>query len=412
MVKGFTQLNVAIVGVGLVGQEVVHQLTGTARLRSIFRIRSLHNSTRHLQIKDEGEDHSGKDLIELLQGKSCGQSTTADEPRDWFKVSDYSGGVKEVIGYLCDRSKIEGPLLIVDCTSSQEIADSYPLLLDSRSDQEVHLVTPNKKAFSGSQELYDKIQETSSKRKNLVFMESTVGAGLPVLSTLRELLLTGDRVRRIEGILSGTMSFIFNQFSQVTYDTTKNPKLKFSEVVSLAQSKGYTEPNPADDLDGSDVARKLSILMRQSTDSEHKPSNQASLPLGYESVLNPKLLPEECFRAKSLKEFFSRLCEFDDHFERLRVEAFEQGCLLRFVGLIDLESSDDNQMIKTSLERYPFDHPFSSMKGSDNIIAFHTGRYSPNPLIIRGSGAGSEVTAMGVVGDMIKVAERLFGHNF
>lgn len=396
--------NVAIVGVGLVGEQVVHQLMAEG-LKDFFQIKSLHTSRRHLRVIGTESGMSSSDLVHYLKNslpKLEHQSVSCQE---------YSGGVEQVVRYLSDRAQLPGPVIVIDCTSSQELADHYPLLLSSRYHQ-IHLVTPNKKAFSGSDYLFQDIEAASYRTKNMVFKEATVGAGLPVLSTLRDLILTGDKILKIEGVLSGTMSYIFNQFSQRSSDPVHNPQMRFSEVVKIAQSKGYTEPNPADDLDGSDVARKLSILLRHIPQADLDHDSSLQLPQGYQSVSNQPILPAKCFEIQKPQEFLSALPLYDSEFERLRAEAFQENCLLRFVGIIDLTpGAESKNRVKAGLEKYPFDHPFSSLSGSDNILAFYTRRYPVDPLIIRGAGAGAAVTAMGVVSDMIKVAERLLGHN-
>ncbi|WAQ87346.1 hypothetical protein PtA15_8A250 [Puccinia triticina] len=374
-------IHVAIVGVGLVGEQVVHQLM-SARLRSCFRLCSLHTSRRHLQITDGLADKTASELIEQLKN-------------DQSASQAYSGGVEEVVSYLTEPSTLPRPLLVVDCTSSQPFADAYPRILAS---DRTHLVTPNKKAFSGHEQLYSEIEKTVQGNGNLVFKEATVGAGLPVISTLRELVVTGDQLTKVEGIFSGTMSYIFNQFSQTTQTSTS-----FSEVVAVAKQLGYTEPNPADDLNGSDVARKLAILARNL-------SAPLSLPLGFESVPTRTLIPEPLVDVTDPAEFMATLPQFDAQYGKFRDEAFEKGEVMRYVGIIDL-TDPSKPLVKAGLERYPFSHPFATMKGSDNIISFHSKRYANSPLIVQGSGAGAEVTAMGVVGDMIKVAERLSGRN-
>ncbi|KAI9619154.1 hypothetical protein H4Q26_011834 [Puccinia striiformis f. sp. tritici PST-130] len=374
-------INVAIVGVSLVGEQVVHQLM-SARLRSSFQICSLHTSRRHLEVTGSLTQKTGPELIDQLKNDESGSKA-------------YTGGVEEVVSYLADTTKLPRPLLVVDCTSSQPFADAYPRILAS---DRTHLVTPNKKAFSGSDALNSAIEKSVRGNGNLVFKEATVGAGLPIISTLRELVMTGDELTKIEGIFSGTMSYIFNRFSQTTPTTAS-----LSEIVSIAKELGYTEPNPADDLNGSDVARKLCILARNI-------SSPIGLPLGFQSVPTRTLIPEPLVEVTDPVEFMSALPQFDAQYGRFRDEAFTKGEVMRYVGIIDL-TDPDKPLIKAGLERYPFSHPFATMKGSDNIISFHSKRYSASPLIVQGSGAGAEVTAMGVVGDMIKVAERLVGRN-
>jgi len=227
-----------------------------------------------------------------------------------------------------------------------------------------------------------------------VLGESTVGAGLPIISTLKELLMTGDKVHKIEGVFSGTMSYIFNEFS-----TGKSEGSSFSSIVSVAREKGYTEPHPADDLNGYDVARKLTILSRTVSTYTSTPT---SLPVlqSFLSVKRTSLIPPALDGIPTGDEFLKRLPEFDEEFSGLRKKASEQGKVLRYVGVVDIVNGE----VRAGLEEYPVDHPFAtSLGGSDNIIMFHTERYGARPLIVQGAGAGAGVTAMGVLGDLLKL---------
>lgn len=282
-------------------------------------------------------------------------------------------------------------VVFVDNTSSEAVASSYPQLLSAG----IHVITPNKKAFSGSLDLYERILSASLESGAKYLNESTVGAGLPVISTLKDLVATGDKIVKIEGVFSGTMSYIFNNFS-----TGQDGGPSFSSVVRIAREKGYTEPHPADDLTGSDVARKLAILTR------YVPSLRSVIPLpkGYESVPTKSLIPEQLSSLTtspdSADEFVNRLADFDADFDNMRSTALKEGFVLRYVGVIDVAGG----VVKASLEKYPVNHPFAtSLGGSDNIIMFHTERYGARPLIIQGAGAGAAVTAMGVMSDLLKL---------
>lgn len=282
--------------------------------------------------------------------------------------------------------------VVVDNTSNESVANFYPEFLKVG----LSVVTPNKKGLSGSLELYKAILTNSSPaagpRAPLVYGESTVGAGLPIIGTLKDLVQTGDKIRKIEGVLSGTLSYIFNEWSTPAGDSKK-----FSEIVKIAKDSGYTEPHPADDLSGSDVSRKLTILSRLI------PSLTDQLPKGFQSVPTHSLTPAPLESVASGEEYVQELPKFDADFDKLNEAARKEGSVLRYVGVIDVEQG----LVKASLEKYPADHPFAtSLSGSDNILAFHTERYSARPLLVQGAGAGAEVTAMGVVADLIRVAER------
>lgn len=275
-------------------------------------------------------------------------------------------------------------VVLVDNTSSQDVADSYPAFL-SRG---ISIVTPNKKAFSGSYQLWQDIFSSASTSGARVYHESSVGAGLPVISTLKDLVDTGDQVTKIEGVFSGTMSFLFNSFAPL-----EGSGGKWSAEVKKAKELGYTEPDPRDDLNGLDVARKLTILARL-----------AGLPVESPTAFPVQsLIPQALESVASGDEFLQKLPEFDSEMEGTKAAAEQQGKVVRFVGSIDVAS----KAVKVGLEMFDRSHPIAALKGSDNIISFYTKRYGSNPLIIQGAGAGGEVTAMGVTGDLIKVLSQI-----
>ena len=274
--------------------------------------------------------------------------------------------------------------VLVDNTSSQDVADAYPLFL-SRG---INIVTPNKKAFSGSYKLWQDIFLSSKTSGAKVFHESSVGAGLPVISTLRDLVDTGDEVTKIEGVFSGTMSFLFNSFAPVS-----GAGGKWSAEVKKAKELGYTEPDPRDDLNGLDVARKLTILARIAGLEVEPPT---SFPV-------QSLIPKELETVASGDEFLEKLPEFDAQMEETKAAAERDGKVVRFVGSIDVAT----KQVRVGLEQFDRSHPIAGLKGSDNIISFYTKRYGSNPLIIQGAGAGGEVTAMGVTSDLLKVLSRV-----
>jgi homoserine dehydrogenase len=277
-----------------------------------------------------------------------------------------------------------GKVILIDNTSSNDIADQYPTFLL----RGINIVTPNKKAFSGSYELWQNIFSAAEKSGAKVYHESSVGAGLPIISTLKELVETGDAVDKIEGVFSGTMSFLFNSFAPI-----EGKGGKWSAEVKKAKDLGYTEPDPRDDLNGLDVARKLTILARLAGLEVESPT---SFPV-------QSLIPKELESVASGEEFMRRLHEFDSQMEETKLAAEKEGKVVRFVGSIDMKS----KAVKVGLEKFDKSHPIAALKGSDNIINFYTKRYGANPLIIQGAGAGGEVTAMGVTGDLLKVLESL-----
>ena len=262
-----------------------------------------------------------------------------------------------------------GKAILVDNTSSQDIANAYPEFLRWG----ISVVTPNKKAFSGPLNLWREICESSyapTKDKisqGLIYHESSVGAGLPIISTLKDLIDTGDEVQRIEGVFSGTMSFLFNNFAPVD-----GKGGKWSEEVKKAKDAGFTEPDPRDDLNGVDVARKLVILARI-----------AGLDVaGTDAFPVQSLIPGELEDVKSAEEFMQRLPEFDIRMDDVKNEAMLEGYVVRFVGSIDV----GKKALKVGLEKFERGSPIASLKGSDNIISFYTKRYGTSPLTVQGAG--------------------------
>lgn len=281
--------------------------------------------------------------------------------------------------------------VLVDNTAAQSVAETYPLFL-SRG---VSVVTPNKKAFSTDAALWDAVfgaaaNGTGAPGAGYVFHEATVGAGLPVLSTLKELRETGDVVTRVEGVFSGTMSFLFNGFMPVGGGGSGAP---FSAEVRRARELGYTEPDPRDDLNGLDVARKATILARLAGLGVAGP---AAFPV-------QSLVPKELEGAGSGDEFMARLPEFDGRIDEVKRAAEAEGKVLRYVGSVDV----GNARLEVGLQKFDARHPLAALTGSDNCFNFYTKRYGASPLIVQGAGAGAEVTAMGVTGDLIKVIRLL-----
>ncbi len=263
--------------------------------------------------------------------------------------------------------------VIVDCSASDAMADRYEGWLA----RGIHVITPNKHAGSGPWERYAAIKSRSAHFR----YESTVGAALPVITTLRDLIDTGDELRVVEGIFSGTLAYLFNRFDGTT---------PFSELVRSARELGYTEPDPRDDLSGLDVARKLVILARE-----------AGWRMSLEQVELESLVPES-LRSISLDEFLRRLGELDAPMTERWRAAQREGGHLRYVARLD--SSGRAQV---GLVTVPPQHAFAHLRLTDNVVQFSTRRYSENPLVVQGPGAGPEVTAAGVFADLLRVAATL-----
>ncbi|MDR1787654.1 MAG: bifunctional aspartate kinase/homoserine dehydrogenase I [Treponema sp.] len=264
-----------------------------------------------------------------------------------------------------------------DCTASEDVAGVYAEALGAA----IAVVTPNKRANAGPLARYLALTGSSRERGIPYLYETTVCAGLPVISTLRDLFHSGDRVRRIEAVLSGTLSFIFNNF-----DGSK----PFSALVREAKERGYTEPDPRDDLNAMDAARKALILARE-----------CGFPLEFSSVAIEPILPAACFEAPDTEAFFRELEKADAAFEVRRAAAAAAGRVLRYMAVIEEGSA------RLALREEGAGSPFLSLTDSDNIVVIRTDRYATLPMVIKGPGAGAQVTAGGVFADIVRIARTL-----
>lgn len=361
------QVYISIIGAGGVGKCFLAQLEQLAVRRPTPKLNLCYISTSKKALYNP-------DFTPLEMSSAVAQLASTST------VPLAPTGLVECLATLPEGAKA----VIVDNTSSQEVAESYPLFLE----RGVSIVTPNKKAFSGSYKLWQDIFAAATKSGAKVYHESSCGAGMPIISTLNDLVNTGDEITRIEGVFSGTMSFLFNSFAP-----TEGSGGKWSAEVKKAKELGYTEPDPREDLNGLDVARKLTILARLSGLPVESPT---SFPV-------QSLVPKELESVSSGDEFLEKLPEFDSQMEEVKALSEKEGKVVRFVGSIDMAS----KQVKVGLEKLDRSHPIAALKGSDNIISFYTKRYGSNPLIIQGAGAGGVVTAMGVTSDLLKVLSQI-----
>lgn len=353
-------VNVAIIGAGVVGSAFINQLKN---LKSAINFNVVYLARSSKEAVYSNDYHP----VDLAAYKSAAAQPVLKPD--------------QLIKFLLDAKR---PTILIDNTSNVALAEAYPQFVESG----ISIATPNKKAFSSDLSLWDAIfKALDAPNGGLVYHESTVGAGLPIIGPLRDLVATGDKVETIEGIFSGTLSYIFNEFS-----SPEPSDVKFSDVVKVAKDLGYTEPDPRDDLNGLDVARKVTILARISGFNVESPT---SFPV-------ESLIPKQLESVQSADEFMLKLPEFDGDIQKVKDAALADKKVLRFVGKVDFK----NNKVSVEIGKYDFDHPFASLKGSDNVVAFKTERY-PNPLIIQGAGAGAEVTAHGVLADAVKIAERV-----
>jgi aspartokinase/homoserine dehydrogenase 1 len=356
--SGVRSVNLFLMGTGLIGGTLVEQI---AEHREILA------DEHQIRINLVGMANSRKMIfnIEGIEPQEAKALMEEGEPFD--------------LPVLLERMRAFNlpNMAFCDCTASDEIALRHGEILHSS----ISVITPNKRAVAGSLEYYKLLTGYSRDRGIPYLYETTVGAGLPIISTLRDLSVSGDKVRRIEAVLSGTLSFIFNNF-----DGSK----PFSALVQDAKAKGYTEPDPRDDLNAMDAARKALILARE-----------CGMSLEFSSVEIEPILPRSCFEAPDVAAFFAELEKADGGFERRRAEAAADGKALRYIAHIEEGTA------RLSLRSEPAGSPFRSLVDSDNIVVITTDRYTALPMVIKGPGAGAQVTAGGIFADIVRIARSL-----
>jgi bifunctional aspartokinase / homoserine dehydrogenase 1 len=354
-------LSIGLIGPGTVGRVLLAQIaTQIERLRALnldLRVRGIASSKRMLL------EETAVDLDRWAE-----RLAEAGEPLDLEKFANHV------------QADYIPHTVMVDCTASAEVGQNYVAWLK----RGIHVVTPNKKANSGTLPYYRALQEAGRAAGTHYLYEATVGAGLPIIQTLRDLRETGDEITRIEGIFSGTLAYLFNLF---------DGQDSFSSIVRAAKAKGYTEPDPRDDLSGMDVARKLIILGRE-----------MGLTLEMADVRVEGLVPEALGQC-SVEEFMARLPEFDATMAATLGEARRKNEVLRYVGRVDADGK-----ATVGLMRLDAKHAFANIALTDNVVRFATRRYCDNPLIVQGPGAGPEVTAAGVFSDLLRLSAYLGAH--
>ena len=351
---GLKQINIFIAGVGTVGKKLIEQLRLQRKeiaetLRLNLRVTGIANSKRSLLSRDGIEPENYSSELEA-----------ADE-----------SNVDHFVGSLLSENMRNS--VFVDVTASQQVVDVYPRLLE----KSVSIVACNKIACSSAYEQYRSLKDLAREYNTNLLFETNVGAGLPIINTLNDLVRSGDKIRRIEAVLSGTLNFVFNN-----YDGTRS----FAEVVRDAQTQGFTEPDPRLDLKGTDVARKILILARES-----------GYVLEMDDIdINP-FLPASCLEG-SVDDFYNEMEKHEAHFRALYDSARKDQLSLKYIA------SFDGGKASVGLQSIDRDHNFANLSGKDNAVLFYTNRYSEQPLVIKGAGAGADVTAAGVFADIIRAA--------
>ena len=355
-------VSIGLIGPGSVGSVLLDQMAGeVARLREDFnldlRVRGLGGSRR--MVLDERR-------VDL---------------NDWRSALE-SGSGMDLARFVEHVQADHLPhAILVDCTADPGIAEHYADWLE----RGIHIITPNKRAHSDSMDYYRRLNAICRGANTHFLYEATVGAGLPVIRTLRDLVETGDDIESISGVFSGTLAYLFNVF-----DATR----PFSQIVRDARAQGYTEPDPRDDLSGTDVARKAVILARE-----------AGLDLELEDIDVQSLVPEELSTASvsSVDEFLDRLADADATMAERFHAAARGNRVIRYVAEVDFSTGQ----ARVALRNFPRDHPFAGISLTDNVVQFVTRRYSDNPLIVRGPGAGPDVTAAGIFADVLRLCSML-----
>lgn len=350
-------LHVFCVGTGQIGSTLFKQLHSHADFLK---------RNNDLQVKVIGICNSRKMLIDP-EGICLGE----------WDIRLNQGVNARLSEFVSEMKRLNLPnCVFIDNTASAEPVSFYEEILNDS----ISLVTCNKIGNSSSYDQYRRLKDAARKHGVDFYYETNVGAGLPIVRTLRDLMVSGDRISKIEAILSGTISFIFNHFKG---------DANFHDVVKLAQEKGFTEPDPRDDLNGTDFVRKMVILAR---DAGHA--------IEVEDVDVECLLPPACTEARSVPEFYAQLQASHSYFDRLKQEAAEMGKVLRYIGKLE------DGKVEISLQMVDETHPFYMLSDSDNIISFTTDRYIDRPMVVKGPGAGAEVTAAGVFADLINVGAK------
>ena len=350
---GKRQINLFIAGAGTVGKKLLAQ---------IEQQRDFISERLDLNVR----------VVGLANSRVCAEDDEGLDLKNWPQALENSVRPGREIADAVVEKNLRNSIF-VDVTASDATVEFYPRLLE----KSVSVIACNKIAASSEYKKYRRLKDLAREYNARFLFETNVGAGLPVIGTLNDLTLSGDRVNRIEAVLSGTLNYVFNR-----YDGTRS----FASIVREAQREGYTEPDPRLDLSGTDVARKILILARE-----------AGFALEMSDIENRGFLPAECL-AGDVEDFYRSMEEREDYFRSLLEKARAANLILKYIAVLD------GGRASVGLESIDRAHDFANLSGKDNAVLFYTDRYRDQPLVVKGAGAGADVTAAGVFADIIRAA--------